>query len=152
MNKKKCLYEAYMSNEDGSERGERVSFAKNLKKAMNERNISQAELAKQIDKGKSSISQYLSGKNIPKDDVKQKIADVLDCTVEYLDQDPEKDGTGSGIRNISVAEAARRLGKSEQFIRVGLQNQRLPFGTAVFVKRWSYHISPKLLDEYIGKE
>lgn len=130
-----------------------MSFANNLKKAMDERNMTQVELAKQIDKGKSSISQYLSGKNIPKYDVKQKIAEVLDCTVEYLDSGvPEKGGTGSGIRNISVAEAARRLGKSEQFIRVGLQNQRLPFGTAVFVKRWSYHISPKLLDEYIGKD
>lgn len=43
-----------------------------------------------------------------------------------------------------------RLGKSEQFIRVGLQTQRLPFGTAVFMKRWSYHISPKKLAEYVG--
>ncbi|WP_243136983.1 helix-turn-helix domain-containing protein [Alkaliphilus serpentinus] len=135
-----------------SERGERVSFAKNLKKAMDERNMTQSELAKRIDKGKSSISQYLSGKNIPKDDVKQKIADALDCTVEYLDSEVHEKDTGSGIRNISVAEAARRLGKSQQYIRAGLQNQRLPFGTAVFVKRWSYHISPKLLDEYIGKD
>ncbi|WFD09951.1 helix-turn-helix domain-containing protein [Tepidibacter hydrothermalis] len=122
-----------------------MSFAKNLKKAMDERNMTQSELAKQIDKGKSSISQYLSGKNVPKDDVKQKIADALDCTIEYLDSEVTEKDTGSGIRNISVAEAARRLGKSQQYIRVGLQNQRLPFGTAVYVKRWSYHISPKLL-------
>ncbi len=141
-----------MSYRDESERGERVSFAKNLKKAMDERNMKQTELAKQIDKGKSSISQYLSGKNIPKDDVKQKIADALDCTVAYLDSEVIEKDTGSGIRNISVAEAARRLGKPQQYIRIGLQNQRLPFGTAVHVKRWSYHISPKLLDEYIGKD
>lgn len=141
-----------MSCGDEPERGERVSFSKNLKRAMEERNMSQAELAKHVGKGKSSISQYLSGKNIPKNDVKQKIAEVLDCTIEYLDSgDPGKD-IGSGIHNISVAEAARRLGKSQQYIRVGLQNQRLPFGTAVKVKRWSYHISPKLLDEYIGKD
>lgn len=140
-----------MSFRNGSERGERVNFAKNLKKAMDERNMSQTELAKQIDKGKSSISQYLSGKNIPRDNVKQKIAEVLDCTIEYLDSGDHEKDIQSGIHNISVAEAARRLGKSQQFIRVGLQNQRLPFGTAVFVERWSYHISPKLLDEYIGK-
>lgn len=141
-----------MSCGDEPERGERVNFSKNLKKAMEERNMSQAELAKRVGKGKSSISQYLSGKNIPKNDVKQKIAEVLDCTIEFLDSgDPEKD-IGSGIRNISVEEAARRLGKPPQYIRVGLQNQRLPFGTAVYVKRWSYHISPKLLDEYIGKD
>lgn len=136
-----------------SERSERVSFSKRLKIAMDKREMSQAELAAHIGKGKSSVSQYLSGKNIPKNDVQQKIAEVLDCTVAYLNSEVhENDHSGSGIHNISVEEAARRLGKSQQFIRVGLQNQRLPFGTAVFIKRWSYHISPKLLDEYIGKD
>ena len=142
-----------MSYGNETERGERVSFSKRLKMAMDKREISQVELAAQIGKGKSSVSQYLSGKNIPKNDVQQKIAEVLDCTIAYLNSEvPENDYSESGICNISVAEAAKRIGKSEQFIRVGLQNQRLPFGTAVFIKRWSYHISPKLLNEYIGKD
>lgn len=130
-----------------------MSFSERLKQAMAEREISQAELAALIGKGKSSVSQYISGKNVPKDDVQQKIAAVLDCTVEFLNSEvPANDFTETGLHNIPVAVAAKRLGKSEQFIRVGLQTQRLPFGTAVFVKRWSYHISPKLLDEYIGKD
>ena len=55
--------------------------------------------------------------------------------------------------NISIKEAAGRLGKSQQFVRVGLQKQILPFGTAVKLStQWTYHISPKLLDEYIGEE
>lgn len=130
-----------------------MSFSERLKQAMVEREISQAELAALIGKGKSSVSQYISGKNVPKDDVQQKIAEVLDCTVEFLNSEvPANDFTETGLYNVPVAVAAKRLGKSQQFIRVGLQTQRLPFGTAVFIKRWSYHISPKLLDEYIGKD
>lgn len=53
--------------------------------------------------------------------------------------------------NVSVAEAARILGKSEQFVRIGLQRNILPIGTAVRMSsRWTYHISPKLLQEYVG--
>lgn len=54
-------------------------------------------------------------------------------------------------QNISVSEAARKLGKSAQFVRIGLQRQLLPIGVAVQMSsKWTYHISPKLLEEYIG--
>ena len=54
-------------------------------------------------------------------------------------------------QNISVKEAAERLGKSQQFVRVGLQQNALPIGTAVKMSdRWTYHVSPKLLNEYLG--
>jgi len=54
---------------------------------------------------------------------------------------------------MKVEEAARILGVSKEFVRAGLQYQRLPIGTAVKMSsRWSYHISEKLLYEYIGKE
>jgi hypothetical protein len=56
-------------------------------------------------------------------------------------------------QSISVSEAAERMGKSEQFIRIGLQQQVLPIGVAVKMSsKWTYHISPKLLDEYVGGE
>lgn len=54
-------------------------------------------------------------------------------------------------KTISVKEAAKLMGKSEQFIRVGLRNKRLPFGVAVQMStQWTYYISPKLFYEYIG--
>lgn len=57
------------------------------------------------------------------------------------------------MNNISVKEAAKALGKSQMFIRVGLRQGKLPIGTAVKTSsQWSYHISPKLLKEYIGEE
>ncbi len=54
---------------------------------------------------------------------------------------------------MKVKDAARLLGKSEQFVRVGLQQKALPFGVAVKVSnRWNYHISEKLFREYIGDD
>ncbi|KYG89983.1 hypothetical protein A0U40_09675 [[Bacillus] sp. KCTC 13219] len=56
-------------------------------------------------------------------------------------------------QNILVTDAARLLGKSPQFVRIGLQRQLLPFGTAVQMSsKWTYHISPKLLNEYINAQ
>lgn len=127
-----------------------MSFAKRLKQAMDERQMTQAELAARIGKGKSSVSQYLSGKNIPKDDVQKQIAEVLDCTVDFLNSEVSDDGD-IHLKNVPVSEAAKMLGKSEQFVRVALQTGVAPFGFAVKNKTvFSYHISPKKLAEYIG--
>lgn len=55
--------------------------------------------------------------------------------------------------NIKVSEAAKILGKSEQFVRIGLQRDILPIGIAIQMSsKWTYHISPKLLKEYVGGE
>ena len=55
-------------------------------------------------------------------------------------------------RKVPTVIAARLLGKSENFIRFGLQQGRLPFGSAVKTgkDRWSYHVSPPLLAQYTG--
>lgn len=128
-----------------------MSFASRLKQAMDERNVSQVELAAQIGKGKSSVSQYISGKNVPKEDVQKQIAEVLNCTVEWLNEElPSNNTTSTGLHNVSVAQAAKLLDKSEQFIRVALQTGTAPFGFATKNKtRYSYHISPKKLAEYV---
>lgn len=116
-----------------------------LKQAMSEQGMSQAELAARIGKGKSSVSQYLSGKNIPRDDVRKKIGEVLGCNFDQVEiGDCEQ-------KNISVKECARMLGKSEQFVRVALQTGAAGFGIAVKRKiKYDYHISPKKLNEYIN--
>lgn len=55
-------------------------------------------------------------------------------------------------QTISVKEAAEIMGKSQQFIRVGLQRRLLPFGTAVKMSsKWTYYISPKQFYEYVGE-
>lgn len=57
------------------------------------------------------------------------------------------------MKRLTVAEAAKRLGVSQQFVRIGLQRKILPFGYAVKMSdRFTYHLSEKLLKEYIGNE
>ena len=54
---------------------------------------------------------------------------------------------------ITTAEAAAILNVSPQFVRIGLQQEKLPIGTAVKMSgRWTYHISAKLLADYSGKD
>lgn len=122
-----------------------MNYAEQLKAAMESANMTQVELAALTGIGKSSISQYLSGKNEPNQKRKDKIAEALGLN-------PEKSNVDEQVKNLSVKEAAELLGKSEQFVRVGLQRSILPFGTAVKLSsKWTYHISPKKFYEYIGQ-
>lgn len=53
--------------------------------------------------------------------------------------------------SLTVKEAAEALGKSQPFVRVGLQRGILPFGYAVKMSsKYTYHISKSKLNEYIG--
>ena len=50
---------------------------------------------------------------------------------------------------ITVAEAAKRLGTGQQFIRIGLQRGALPIGTAVKMSSvYTYYINRNRLEEY----
>lgn len=56
------------------------------------------------------------------------------------------------IGRILPTEAAAILNVSPQFVRVAMQQGKLPIGTAVQMSSiWTYHISEKLLQEYSGK-
>ncbi len=49
------------------------------------------------------------------------------------------------MKKITVKEAAKITGMTEQFIRIGLQRERLPFGFAVKLSsKWTYHITPEV--------
>ena len=67
---------------------------------------------------------------------------------------PEKARIDYGGRNVPVNDVARIMGKSPQFIRVGLQRGILPFGVAMKTnegnEQYDYYISPKLFAEYTG--
>lgn len=53
---------------------------------------------------------------------------------------------------VTVKQAAKLLGVSEQFIRIGLQQGTLPIGCAVKMsERYTYYISKKKLEEYINE-
>lgn len=54
--------------------------------------------------------------------------------------------------SITIAEAAKLMGVSRQFIRIGLQKGILPFGYAVQVSadRFTYFISKQKFFEHTG--
>lgn len=58
----------------------------------------------------------------------------------------------SEIKSLSIHEAAAIMGKSDQFIRIGLQRGILPFGSAVKLSsKYTYYISPTRFYEYVGQ-
>lgn len=130
-------------------------FSKNLKAVMDERNMTQTQLSALTGVAKSGISQYLSGKTMPKPNVVQKLADALETSVDFLmgeNATMDTDVNGEPLKKVTVEAAAKALGKSEQFIRVSLQRATAPFGFATMMPsgKWSYHISPKKFSDYIG--
>ena len=56
------------------------------------------------------------------------------------------------IETISIEDTAKILHKSPQWVRMGLQQERLKFGTAVQMPtgHWSYNIIKSKLFEYAG--
>ena len=59
---------------------------------------------------------------------------------------------GDQHKPLSVPDAAAMLGVTPQFLRLGLQQGRFPFGTAVKMKRWAYYINSERFYAYIRKE
>ena len=55
---------------------------------------------------------------------------------------------------IRVTDAAKIMGVSPMFLRMGLRQNRFPFGTAVKMnRRWAYYIHGGKFTEYMeGKE
>lgn len=54
---------------------------------------------------------------------------------------------------VTVAEAARRMGKSQLFVREAMKRDLLPIGTALQLPgstKWTFHISPAKLDAYLN--
>lgn len=65
-----------------------------------------------------------------------------------MEQDLVFDG-----RNIPVADAAKIMGKDQQFIRQAMINKLLPIGLAYKKEgstQYDFYISPKLFYEYTG--
>ena len=125
------------------------TFAERLKYAMEQADLKQSALSEQAGISKAAISQYLSGKNTPNQERIKALADVTGVTFDFLmgyGAAPVTDAPPP-VKKISVKEAARCMGKSDQFVRIGLQRGLLPFGNAVpgTGNNWNYYINVILL-------
>lgn len=132
-----------------------MNFNEKLKQAMQQLNITQVQVVGMTGIGKSSISQYLSGKNVPSEERQKNIAVSLGLDAEYFEQDvpvtkiPTKE---KQIPRMDVEVVAKMLGMNHNTVRKGLQQGIFPWGYAVHTSenRWSYFINAKRFAEIEG--
>lgn len=131
-----------------------MSFAEKLKALMGELDLSQSKLSDLTGIGKSSISQYLSGKNEPSKDRKKEIARKLGVQEDYFDTFDTFETAATvqhdGVFNLPVTLAAKLMGKSKEWVKQGLRDGVFPWGYAVKLTNWSYFISSVKFTEYTG--
>lgn len=126
-------------------------FREILKQAMDDAGMNASALAAATGIGKSSISQYLSGKNEPADKRKEVIAQALGLEADHFLKSEVQDTINPDDPNLSVMKVARLMGKSKEFIYQGLRDGVFPWGYAVKMgKQWSYYISPMMFTKYTG--
>ena len=110
-------------------------------------------------KSKGSVSQYLSGKQIPSEDVQSAIATSLGLASDYftgMDKElqvmPQLEIRDSVIPRLDVTKAAKLMGMNHNTVRKGLQQGVFPWGYAVHTSdnRWSYFINAKRFAEVEG--
>lgn len=118
---------------------------------MEERDISQTGLSELTGIGKSSISQYLSGKNRPPEKRRRQIAAALGAPEDYFEEfEPDMITGEESAVNLPVTLVARLMGKSREWVTRGLQEGVFPWGYAVKLTEWSYFVSSVKFEEYTG--
>lgn len=130
-----------------------MTFSEKLKNLMSELGLSQSKLSDLTGIGKSSISQYLSGKNEPSKERKKEIARTLGVQDDYFEQfEPAATVQHDGVVNVPVLLVAKLMGKSKEWVIQGLRDGVFQWGYAVKLTNWSYFISSVKFTEYTGIE
>lgn len=112
-----------------------MTFNEKLKKAMQDLGISQAQLVGMTGIGKSSISQYFSGKNTPTAERQKHIAVSLSLAPDYFEQDEpvvKLAKTNSGvIAELRPKDAAKLMRMNHKTVEQGLKQGVFPWGYAI---------------------
>lgn len=136
-----------------------MTFSEKLKKAMQDLNINQAQVVGLTGKSKGSVSQYISGKQIPSEAVQSAIAVALGLEVDYFSKSTEKveiptnGNVGNGtIQKLSVEDVAKLLHMNHNTVRKGLQQGVFPWGYGIKTSgnRWVYFINARRFAEIEG--
>lgn len=125
-----------------------MRFSRKLTEAMQKLNLNQVQVCGLTGKSKASISQYLSGKQTPPENVQSDIAVSLGLPADYFAEEDvpviAKEALTNGrIKRMLPEEAAEYLGMDKATVRKGLQQGVFPWGYAIKTsdKRWVYFIN-----------
>lgn len=136
-----------------------MKFAEKLKKAMQELGLNQRQVVTLTGKSKGSVSQYLSGKQIPSPDAQSAMAVSLGLDADYFTKDDERlvilptsEVRDGKIPRLLPEVAATYLGMDKATVRKGLQQGVFPWGYAVQTSehRWAYFINARRFAEVEG--
>lgn len=136
-----------------------MKFAEKLKKAMQELGLNQRQVVTLTGKSKGSVSQYLSGKQIPSPDAQSTMAVSLGLDADYFTKDDERlvilpasEVRDGKIPRLLPEVAATYLGMDKATVRKGLQQGVFPWGYAVQTSehRWAYFINARRFAEVEG--
>ena len=136
-----------------------MTFSEKLKQAMQELHLNQRQVCGMTGKSKGSVSQYLSGKQIPSEDVQAAIAVALGLEENYFSKKeetiivlPTREVRNGMIPRLDVEKAAKLLGMNHNTVRKGLQQGVFPWGYAIHTSdnRWVYFINAKRFAEIEG--
>ena len=128
-------------------------FKNKLKQIMKELNINQAKLCDMAGIGRSSISQYLSGKAEPTEARKEEIAKALGVSSSFfMEEESVKVEIDTGLKRLLPEEAAKLMGIHPSTIKKGLIDERFPWGYAIQTSpnRWVYWINAQKFAEKEG--
>lgn len=130
-------------------------FKDKLQQTMQELNLSQAQLSNLTGIGKSSISQYLSGKNVPTEARRADIAQALGLVRNYFEDETETTVPLVKYMDVRIPrllpeDAARIMGLAKSSVCNGLQDGTFPWGYAIRGNgdKWVYWINAKRFAEH----
>lgn len=136
-----------------------MTFNEKLKQAMQELHLNQRQVCGMTGKSKGSVSQYLSGKQIPSEDVQAAIAVALGLEENYFSKKeetivalPTTELRNGVIQRLDVEKAAKLLGMNHNTVRKGLQQGVFPWGYGIHTSenRWVYFINARRFAEIEG--
>ena len=137
-------------------------FEKRFKEAMQTLGLKQAQVAGLTGRSKASISQYLSGDQVPSEATQQEMARALGLQEDYFLR-PEKEAAEAvpctprrrgSIRQLSVKEAAAVLGIDRVVLSKGLRQGVFPWGYGIKTteRSWKYVINADRMAAIEGVE
>ena len=134
-----------------------MKFNEKLKKAIQELHLNQSQVCGMTGKSKGSVSQYISGKQVPSEDAQSDIAVSLGLAPDYFTKEDaltviSKDVLEDGkIKRMLPADAAKLMGVGKDTIMDGLRQGVFPWGYAIKTSnRWTYWINANRFAEIEG--
>ena len=132
-----------------------MTFKDALLNAMVELNLNQRQVCGMTGCSKASVSQYLSGKNVPSEAKQREIAEALGLQSDYFTwPEPEiaRAVQRGQMKRMLPEEAGKILGIGKAAVRAGLQQGVFPWGYGIHMPsgKWVYVINAERFAQIEG--